>query len=163
MAEGKRHKQAALERRDGLLCWLCEEYMPDDDRHITLVIPRSRGGTREFANCRLAHGRCNNERPLNFVASAHAAQRFREQLRPDLNETAAGDELLGLLYAGRQIDQPSSLNNARADLWMLIAPGVFVPIGVRDGCLVAITVMRKTLRTRTRLVRLSSQPRSLDA
>lgn len=153
-ASKKRRRQCVmLAQRDGPLCWLCNEFMPEDDRHVTLVIPRSRGGTRILENSRLAHERCNNERPTEFVVSNHAAQRFREHVRPDLDESAAGDELRRLLYAGREVDRPDYLNAcARAEIWMLIAPNVFVPCGARDGRLIAITVMRSTLRTRPRVI-----------
>jgi 5-methylcytosine-specific restriction endonuclease McrA len=57
--------------RDGQRCWLCDEPMPavnevsrQDERAMSIdhVTPRSRGGTNELANLRLAHIACNNRR-----------------------------------------------------------------------------------------------------
>jgi 5-methylcytosine-specific restriction endonuclease McrA len=60
-AEMRRGKVKRLLVRDGGYCWLCDGWLGDD---ITLdhVVPRSKGGTNQDANLRLAHKRCNKER-----------------------------------------------------------------------------------------------------
>ncbi len=58
---------ARLAERDGWWCWLCGEavdptatgpWQPTVDH----LVPRSRGGSSDAANLRLAHRRCNNHR-----------------------------------------------------------------------------------------------------
>lgn len=53
---------AALVIRDGTLCWLCNAFMPKNDRTRDHVIPRSKGGSNKLSNLRLAHGFCNSKR-----------------------------------------------------------------------------------------------------
>jgi HNH endonuclease len=58
---------ARLAERDGWWCWLCGEavdptatgpWQPTVDH----LVPRSRGGSNDAVNLRLAHRRCNNRR-----------------------------------------------------------------------------------------------------
>ena len=52
-----------LKRRDGLHCWLCRErFRKGDTVTIDHAIPKSRGGSNELHNLRLAHEHCNHER-----------------------------------------------------------------------------------------------------
>ncbi len=60
---------AALAERDGWVCWLCDGQIdPSLPRSlpgaasIDHVVPRSRGGTSDLRNLRLAHRRCNGRR-----------------------------------------------------------------------------------------------------
>lgn len=60
---------AALGERDGWTCWVCRRDVdpgaPRDSSHagsVDHVVPRSRGGTNEDSNLRLAHQRCNRQR-----------------------------------------------------------------------------------------------------
>jgi 5-methylcytosine-specific restriction endonuclease McrA len=59
--EMRRGKIKRLLVRDGGHCWLCGGWLGDD---ITLdhVVPKTKGGTNQDANLRLAHERCNKER-----------------------------------------------------------------------------------------------------
>lgn len=52
-----------LRKRDGNHCWLCGKLF-DHVVRITIdhAIPKSRGGTNELHNLRLAHYKCNNRR-----------------------------------------------------------------------------------------------------
>ena len=58
---------ARIAERDGWWCWLCGDaidpmavgpWQPTIDH----LVPRSRGGSADLANLRLAHRRCNNRR-----------------------------------------------------------------------------------------------------
>jgi hypothetical protein len=96
---------AALAARDGWVCWLCDA--PIDPAlpstlpgaaSIDHVVPRSRGGTSDLRNLRLAHRRCNGRRgarvpelewPARFLAldtaplwpaAARAVQRRRPEI-----------------------------------------------------------------------------------
>lgn len=60
-----------LRRRDGDRCTICGlrmDFEPDDRLEapnratIDHIIPRSKGGTNDWSNLRLAHARCNRER-----------------------------------------------------------------------------------------------------
>lgn len=55
-------RRATLVKRDGVLCWICGRFMPEEDRTFDHVIPRSKGGTGALTNLRLAHKRCNSKR-----------------------------------------------------------------------------------------------------
>ncbi len=55
--------------RDSWVCWVCEGQVDGDcpvgsphAASVDHVIPRSRGGTNDPANLRLAHRRCNGQR-----------------------------------------------------------------------------------------------------
>jgi len=57
---GAREMILRLAHRDGFLCSLCDEPMPDvSDIEVDHVIPVSKGGTSEIENLKLAHSRCN--------------------------------------------------------------------------------------------------------
>lgn len=71
-----------LAARDGWVCWLCEGPIdpgapsrspgaPTADH----VVPRSRGGTSDLANLRLAHRRCNGDR-ANDLPELQWPERF---------------------------------------------------------------------------------------
>jgi len=52
-----------IKRRDGSKCWLCgERFNANSEVTIDHAIPKSRGGTNELHNLRLAHGDCNRKR-----------------------------------------------------------------------------------------------------
>ena len=56
-----------IAERDGWWCWLCGEAVEPDaigpwQPTIDHLVPRSRGGSTELLNLRLAHRRCNNHR-----------------------------------------------------------------------------------------------------
>src|SRR3954447_5673084 len=56
-----------IAERDGWWCWLCGEAIEPDavgpwQPTIDHLVPRSRGGSSELSNLRLAHRRCNNHR-----------------------------------------------------------------------------------------------------
>jgi len=56
-----------IAERDGWWCWLCGEAIEPDaigpwQATIDHLVPRSRGGSNELSNLRLAHRRCNNRR-----------------------------------------------------------------------------------------------------
>jgi hypothetical protein len=60
---------AELAARDGWVCWLCEGPIDPDaptrspaSPTVDHVVPRSRGGTSDPDNLRLAHRRCNGAR-----------------------------------------------------------------------------------------------------
>jgi hypothetical protein len=59
---------ARLAERDGWWCWLCggaiDPALGDGPWRATVdhLVPRSRGGTSQLDNLRLAHRRCNNRR-----------------------------------------------------------------------------------------------------
>jgi HNH endonuclease len=50
-----------LLRRDGDACYLCD-YPLDDDVTIDHVVPKSRGGTWDSSNLKLAHFKCNQDK-----------------------------------------------------------------------------------------------------
>jgi hypothetical protein len=96
---------AALADRDGWVCWLCDGAIdPSLARSlpgaasIDHVVPRSRGGTSDLRNLRLAHRRCNSRRgsslpeldwPARFCAIDTAplwavAVRAVQQRRPEV-------------------------------------------------------------------------------
>ena len=57
---GARDQILMLAQRDGFLCSLCGENMPDvGDIEVDHVVPVSKGGGSETENLKLAHSRCN--------------------------------------------------------------------------------------------------------
>ena len=66
---GRDHRwnRAALIKRDGLICQLCQEPISNmSDLTLDHIIPVSRGGTDKLDNLRLAHELCNRERGNGF-------------------------------------------------------------------------------------------------
>jgi len=60
---GRLKKQRrALVERDGVMCWICGEFMPEDDRTLDRIVPGAKGGTYAQTNLRLAHMKCNGKR-----------------------------------------------------------------------------------------------------
>jgi hypothetical protein len=58
--KGARAQILMLAHRDGFLCSLCGENMPDvGDIEVDHVVPVSKGGTSDPENLKLAHSRCN--------------------------------------------------------------------------------------------------------
>jgi hypothetical protein len=56
-----------IAERDGWWCWLCGDAIDQNaigpwQPTIDHLVPRSRGGSNDLANLRLAHRRCNNRR-----------------------------------------------------------------------------------------------------
>lgn len=51
-------KRAVVER-DGMVCQLCGDEIPDGDLHIDHIQPVARGGGNELNNLQAAHSRCN--------------------------------------------------------------------------------------------------------
>ncbi len=58
-AKGKRVSVIA---RDGENCWLCGRFVAPRKRSLDHVIPKSKGGTNDIGNLRLAHKSCNGRR-----------------------------------------------------------------------------------------------------
>jgi hypothetical protein len=107
---------AALARRDGWVCWLCDGAIdPALPRSlpgaasIDHVVPRSRGGTSDLRNLRIAHRRCNTRRgsslpeldwPARFCAIDTAplwavAVRAERRRRPEVIAVLPTRELAG--------------------------------------------------------------------
>lgn len=72
-----RHVLQVITERDGATCWLCKapvnmgisaQRRPDRPT-VDHKRPRSRGGTNELGNLRLAHGACNERRGDRFLGS----------------------------------------------------------------------------------------------
>lgn len=68
-AAGENFSLRRVAERDGWVCQICGEVVPDqpygardDDPTIDHILPLSRGGRHELANVRLAHNRCNWQR-----------------------------------------------------------------------------------------------------
>lgn len=68
MSTSSANKREAIRLRDGDRCWLCGRPMKfDNPRRLTgatldHVLPRSRGGSNDLANLKLAHRVCNERR-----------------------------------------------------------------------------------------------------
>lgn len=63
VSEQRRELVLALQARDGDRCWICTApFYGSELRTLDHVVPRSRGGTRELANLKLAHRVCNSRR-----------------------------------------------------------------------------------------------------
>ena len=52
----------ALIKRDGTVCYLCDEHILRKHMTIDHVIPLCKGGTNEMDNFRLTHSSCNSEK-----------------------------------------------------------------------------------------------------
>lgn len=70
-----------LAARDGWVCWLCELPVDPDAPAgtpgaptVDHVVPRSRGGTSDPSNLRLAHRRCNGARGRHLPELAWPAE-----------------------------------------------------------------------------------------
>lgn len=71
----------ALAARDGWVCWLCEAPVDPDAPPgsagagtVDHVVPRSRGGSSDPSNLRLAHRRCNGARGHHLPELAWPAE-----------------------------------------------------------------------------------------
>ena len=53
------NRKKKLLRRDGDKCWLCDKFMPINDRTVEHLIARSQGGRSNLDNLVLTHERCN--------------------------------------------------------------------------------------------------------
>jgi len=60
-SRAKRIRIELLER-DGTCCKLCGHEMPEGDRTIDHIIPRSEEGNNDISNLQLAHAACNSHR-----------------------------------------------------------------------------------------------------
>jgi len=49
-------------RRDGQMCQVCHEYVPDGQLDFDHVIPHSKGGPVAVDNLRVVHGKCNRNK-----------------------------------------------------------------------------------------------------
>lgn len=58
----RKYAKYMLLRRDGRRCWLCGGHMADSEISIDHIIPRSRGGSNQIDNLKLAHIDCNTRR-----------------------------------------------------------------------------------------------------
>lgn len=88
-AKGKtRRVLKAILERDGTDCWLCGKHMPENDRTIEHLNPRSLGGGDEMDNLAAAHRQCNcdlGNLPLSEKEAMRAER--REQLAREWNDT----------------------------------------------------------------------------
>lgn len=67
---------ARILARDAYVCWLCHKYIPEGERSIDHVIPRSKGGGHEDSNLASAHMRCNASRKDKTVLPRARPSRF---------------------------------------------------------------------------------------
>jgi hypothetical protein len=65
----ERIDMATLVQRDKRRCWLCTEYVRDDERTIDHVWPIAKGGQHIWSNVRLAHRRCNSAKRDRLVTA----------------------------------------------------------------------------------------------
>lgn len=52
----------ALIKRDGTVCYLCDEHILRREMTIDHVIPLCKGGSNEMDNFRLTHSKCNSDK-----------------------------------------------------------------------------------------------------
>lgn len=71
----------ALVERDGTLCQLCNEEMPEDDRTIDHIVPRSDSGDHKLENLQLAHAACNSRRQSMPMDEWHAYYKEHRELK----------------------------------------------------------------------------------
>lgn len=102
----REERLVALEERDGPDCFLCRKpFKSTEEKTFDHWIPRSKGGTWDLENLRLAHKRCNAlkgdlmpnedgtlpERPSNSAIT----RAVKRGLRPDLCQKCENGRSLG--------------------------------------------------------------------
>src|SRR3712207_5213052 len=97
----------ALSTRDGTDCFLCSKpFKSEEDITFDHWIPRSRGGTWDLENLRLAHKRCNALKgdimpnsdgtlPTKERKSTYKSKQQKRSERPDLCQRCENGRSLG--------------------------------------------------------------------
>lgn len=107
--------RAFLLARDGPQCYLCGHVFREVGRHVTVdhVIPRSRGGTDDWENLRLACLTCNARKGAKLPHEYDAFLAFQRSFDP-------GWELRQLAYAATVLHRERVLEQLAAALEDLI-------------------------------------------
>lgn len=77
-----------LIERDGNICYLCGEYIPQRQRSIDHVVPLSKGGADDMSNYKLTHIKCNVDKGNDLIEEMRRGSTSKQE---GLGQGSEGD------------------------------------------------------------------------